>query len=526
MPAPRALLEAAHAGGREGALYYLVPRHDLGGEVVARIAAAHPCQAVAVWRGMEQADPEASGKAMCQAPELPKLAKAAGLSGTDACKACPLRLQCGYWRQRGQAADIWIGAHNLAFQGKPSGLPPAAVVVLDEAFWSAGLAGTDGLPIQMPTAALLDERTGNIMGTNRSRLLLLRRMAASALAWMDEGGITRAALEAEGFTAANADEWRRLEWMTKPQPGLAPGMDRSAIAERLREAAEAGFSTLRPMLAGFVTALLAGTDARSVNASLVRNADLGRGVTGDAVRFAWREDFAEWVREAPKLALDATTHPEVLRQWMPGLEVVDIEVEAPQQRVRQVAEREFGRRFFTQTPGNVGRLADLVTLELAQAEGAVLVIAQQAVEAALGDELRRRVEAGRLLDVGEGLPAGLHLAHHGAITGMNAWEQVARIVVVGRQAMNRRDGERLAEVVQGRAIEVVTEEGAEWPTVPGGIRLADGTGRAVRQPLPPRRAGGSVRWSITEGGVLQAIGRARGVRRPVHVTCWRRWRCR
>ena len=75
------------------------------------------------------------------------------------------------------------------------------------------------------------------------------------------------------------------------------------------------------------------------------------------------------------------------------------------------------------------------------------------------------MEAGRVLDAGEGLPAGLHLAHHGAITGMNAWEQVARIVVVGRPAMNRRDGERLAEVVQGHAVEVVTEEGDEWPKV-------------------------------------------------------------
>ena len=61
-------------------------------------------------------------------------------------------------------------------------------------------------------------------------------------------------------------------------------------------------------------------------------------LAGDAVRFAWRRDFAEWLWDAPKLALDATTAPEVVRQWMPRLEAVDIEVQAPQQRVRQVAD--------------------------------------------------------------------------------------------------------------------------------------------------------------------------------------------
>lgn len=512
------VLVAAHAGGREGALYYLVPRHDLGGEVVQRIAAAHAWRSVAVWLGMDRPDPEAPGKTMCHAPELPKLAAAAGLSGTDACAACPLRLQCGYWRQRGQEADIWIGAHNLAFQGKPSGLPPAAAVVLDESFSSAGLAGTDGPPIQMAVSTLLDERTGDILGVNRARLLLLRRMAASALAWMDEGGISRAALEAEGFTASNAEEWRDLEWMTKPRPGLTPGMDRSAIAERLREAAEAGFSTLRPMLAGFIAKLLAGTDARSVNAMLVRNVDLGRGNTGDAIRFTWRKDFNEWVKPVPKLTLDATTAPEVLRQWMPALEVVEIEVQAPQQHVRQVIGREFGRGFFTETPGNIGRLADLVTLDLAQAEGEVLVVAQKAVREALGHELWLRVANGRLPDKGDGMPARLHLAHHGNVTGMNAWEQVSRVVVVGRPATNRTRGEQLAEVIKGQAVETVSAEDSKWPSSTGGIRMADGAGRAVPQPYHPDAMVEAVRWSITEGAVLQAIGRGRGVRREVQVT--------
>jgi hypothetical protein len=518
--ATSALLDAAHAGGREGALYYLVPRHDLGGEIVGRIAKAHPGRKVAIWRGMDQPDPEAKGKAMCQDPELPRLAGAAGLSATAACGACPLRLQCGYRRQRGQDAEVWVLAHNAAFNRLPAALPDAAVVVIDEAFWSAGLAGTDGPPVQMAVSALTEQRTGNITGMNRLRLLELRRLMAAALEAMGEGGLTRAGFEALGITAAAAEEWRGLEWMTAPAPGLDKGMDRDAIAERLREAAGSGFNRHRPRLAKFVAALLAGTDARSVNARLIPDADLGRGQgTGPAVRFAWRQDFSEWVAAAPKLILDATTHPEVVRQWLPRVEVVDIEVQAPQQRVRQVADREFGRAFFTQNARNVGRLADLVTVELAEAgDGEVLVIAQQAVEEALADELRRRVADDRLPDGGTGMPARLHLAHHGAITGLDRFGQVARIVVVGRPAMNRRDGERLAEVMQGRAAEVAAEEDSQWPTVVGGIRMADGTGHAVRQPRHPDSQVEALRWSVTEGAVLQAIGRGRGVRRAVQVT--------
>ena len=47
----------------------------------------------------------------------------------------------------------------------------------------------------------------------------------------------------------------------------------------------------------------------------------------------------------------------------------------------------------------------------------------------------------------------------------------------------------------------------------GGIRMADGTGRAVRQPRHPDPLVEAYRWSLTEAAVVQAIGRCRGVRR-------------
>ncbi len=225
------------------------------------------------------------------------------------------------------------------------------------------------------------------------------------------------------------------------------------------------------------------------------------------MRFAWKENFAEWAAGAPKLILDATTHEEVVRAWVPDVEVVDIEIQAPGQRVRQIIGREFGRTFFAQCQGNVRRLADFVLLELARFEGAVLVIVQEAVEAPLREEIRRRLEGV--------LPNRPHLAHHGAITGLDAFRDVERVVVVGRPATDRTAGERLGELVKGGPVDVVTDaEDTRWPTVTAAIRMADGRGVPVRQPRHPDPLVEALRVSITEGAVLQGGGRGRGVRRP------------
>ncbi len=503
-----AVLPAVRERKPEGALFYLAPRHDLNEELRHRFAAAHPGLRVRIWRGMEAEDPQRNGEKMCLDPALPRAAAEAGLARTTPCVACPLRAECGYQQQGREAADIWLAAHNLAFGEKPAVLPDAAALVFDEGFYGGALAGMDALhPVELALSELLDDRTGAVTGLDRQRLLYLRRMAFDVLERHSEGSLLRETFLAAGWATEGAKEWMDLEWRVKPEVKLARGIARDDILERLREAGAAGFRKLRPTLARFVRELLEGDAARSINVSVA----LG----GAALRFQWREDFATWAQAAPKLFLDGTTHPDLTRVWTPDVEVMDFEIAAPHQHVRQVP-REFGRSFFVGNPENVRRLADLVAVELASMPGEVLVIAQKAVLDLLRKELRRRFVTGEL-------PARLHLAHHGAVTGMNRWERVERAVIVGRPAVNRRQGERLAEVIRGRPVEVVADqEDDHWPTVAGGIRMADGTGAPVRQPSHPDPLVEAVRWSITEGAVLQGIGRPRGVRReadcPVHIT--------
>ena len=170
----------------------------------------------------------------------------------------------------------------------------------------------------------------------QARLIELRAAAYTAVRAMDAGGLSRAAIEQAGFTIASAEEWAKLEWATKPNPDLAIGIGRHGDCRTAARGCRARLQPPhRPRLARFFATLLTGTDARSVNAELVLNVELGRGQgAGDVVRFAWRRDFAKWMRDAPKLVLDATTQAEVVRQWIPGLQVEDIEVQTPLQRVR------------------------------------------------------------------------------------------------------------------------------------------------------------------------------------------------
>jgi hypothetical protein len=424
--------------------------------------------------------------------------------------------------------------------GKRVPVQPSAIIV-DEDVTGAGLDGLNPLdPKQLAISALASEETPNVTGWDRERLLNLRRRGLAALEGQPAGGLFREPLlqgemqeiAADGGTLNPAKEWAALEWECKPKVRLGKGATRADAMAAYQAAAEQQFTPRRPMLAERIAAFLATEDARSVNLTINLEAELGRGQgTGPAVQFAWRRDFHDaW--QAPLLFLDATGRAEILRHWAPALEVVDIEVMAPHQHVVQVADREFGRGWATQ-PGNVDRLANLILVETARAAGPVLAVAQLAVERLL----RMVIEArGGVRDpIAEGgdeddpatyrFPSGavLHLAHHGDITGSNAWQEVVTVIVIGRPATNRIAGERQAEVIAGRACNVVVNaDDSWWPTVPAGIRMADGTGRQIeKQPRHPDPLVEAVRWSTTEGAVLQAIGRPRGVWRgpdqPVRV---------
>ena len=550
-----ALLAAGRAAGR-GPVLFTHPRHALGDEIAERIRARHPAVHVAIWRGMAADDPANPGRKMCQDPELPRAAKAAGLPATHGCRACPLAPACAYLAQQDtRDVDVWIAPHQVLFLTPFAAWPRATVdektvpvwasaVIVDEDLSSAGLAGLNPLePVQLALSALEFTETPNLVDFDRDRLLNLRKRGRDAIEHQPEGGLFREPLVAAELhempghfglgTVSAAREWAKLEWLCKPKVKLAEEATRADALAAYEAAAGQGFTRLRPILATRIEAFLAAGDTRSVNLTMDPAATLGREQgTGPAVRFAWRQDFHDAWRNAPLLFLDATGRPEILRLWAPALEVVDIEVQAPHQHVVQAADRSFSRTMLT-APANVAKLADILMVETAAAPGTVLAVAQQAVERLLRPLVAAR---GGVRDpIPEGgsendpatyrFPAGavLHLAHHGDVTGSNAWQDAATVVAIGRPATNRLVGERRAEVLAGRGVDLAADaKGDHWPTTPAAIRMADSTGRAIaRQPCHPDPLVEAGRWAVTEGAVLQAIGRPRGVRRtaatPVRV---------
>jgi putative DNA primase/helicase len=547
------LLTAARAAGRRGPALFAHPRHALGDQIAADIRERHPYLHVAIWRGQEADNPDRPGKTMCEDLALVRAAKEAAFPPTHPCGVCALQAGCAYIQQAAvDQVDVWVAPQQVLFHrpfrgwprvnsGNGSSVPlTPAVVILDEGVAQAGLRGVEA-PLQLSLARMASQETPNLTGERRDNLLVFRQQAFGALMDQPAGHVFRDPLVQAGFqdvtgflgivTASPTKEWAALEWDCHPQLDLSKGTDRAAVIAAYKEAKQ-DFTALRPRLALLIGAFLRSGDTRSINIEFVPEANLGKEQgTGPAVRLAWREDIDCAWTAAPMLFLDATGRAEVLRHWAPALEVLDVEVKAPHQHVVQVVDRTFSRTMLT-TPEKADRLADVLMVELAQAAGPVLAVCQLAVETLL----RERVKAhgGVEQDAGHYVfPSGavLHLAHHGAVTGVNTWQRVATVVVIGQPATNRLDGERVAEVIAGRAVDRVADDGSLWPTVRAGVRMTDGTGRRIeRQSCHPDPLVEAWRWTITEGAALQALGRGAGCSgarlRRSGWCCWHRWHYR
>jgi putative DNA primase/helicase len=118
--------------------------------------------------------------------------------------------------------------------------------------------------------------------------------------------------------------------------------------------------------------------------------------------------------------------------------------------------------------------------------------------------------------LGGPLPDTVDIAHFNAITGLNAWEDVAVVIVIGRTAPPVRDVERIARVLfeaEVQEIEPDEKGNIRYPLTRRGIRMRDGRGVAVDGPSHPDPRAEAIRWAICEGELVQAIGRGRGVNR-------------
>jgi len=210
-----------------------------------------------------------------------------------------------------------------------------------------------------------------------------------------------------------------------------------------------------------------------------------------------------WV---PTLILDGTLQLDLVRLVWPTAELAaDVAVQAPHQRVRQVADGGFTLAALdADAPGlpdaerhrrerNLSRLRVRLHTEARRHTGRVLV--------ACNKRVRLRLEA-------MGMPGNVELVHFNALRGLDRWRDAAAVVVVGWTLPPAGAVERQAGALTGAAVPATGYQRAEARR-----ELADGTwllSEAWRHPDPLAE---SLRWAACEGELIQAIGRGRGVRR-------------
>lgn len=510
MRAAQTMVAKLRAKGDTRSVAIAVPTHALGGEQAQKLIDMPEARAaglvVQVWRGRDAADPDAPGQAMCR--DLPAVALAQELAldvQTTVCRkrlrdgtvaACPFFTSCGYQRQKQARADIWIVAHQLLFSRKPEALSELAAVVVDEAFWQAGIVPRSAFPVDA-----LD--TGHLPAGDRL-LTDARASALHVLRGHDDGPMKREPFLAAGLNEERAILARRLELERLVKPAeMVPGM--SAEARRAAARAARG-NRLVVRLARFWQALRAllaeGGPEASGWLAVGRDDDDVR-----VVRQKGRRDVAKGWR-VPTLILDATLRLETVRPFYPSAELVaDLAVDAPHMRVRQVVDRAYslamldpeGAKDAEERHRRMNRLRDLrVTIgtEARQVRPRrLLVVAQKRIEEALQA-------------LGP-LPPNVEIAHHNAVAGRDEWRDVGGLVVVGRTQPPPAAVGELAEALSGSHVPLLDgwyqRVDAIRETV-AGAELAE----ADRHPDPLAEA---IRWQIAEGELLQIVGRGRGVNR-------------
>lgn len=529
---------AAKGAGQPHRVLWLGPTTKLNVEAEAAFAteAEREGVTVAVHRGREQGDPLRPGEAMCLDLDAVKLATSAGETiETSVCggkkeggPACPFRFgegQCGYYRQAPavKAADVVIAAHEAAFHTLPGGIKKGlSLTILDEGFWQDGLKTgrtiavdrlADGLTEGLGFHPVLAHAGGGRQVTDHDAtdaLQTARNKLQRALGAAPEGYVRREDLRAAGLTTAECGEARKHEWNRRILGLMRPGMS----AEARHEAAEkAGVNAQLARWAamwGVMADLLAGGAEATGRAELLWKEDR-EGERRWCLSLNTISEMVDSIHEAPALLLDATMPADLVRAYLPQLQVPEaVRVKAPHMEVRQVRG---GWGKTTLLPGRLkvtlgedGKpanlpptLATLRDFVAGESRGErSLVITYLDAEAAFA-----------------GLP-GVETAHFNDVAGRDEWRDVRHLFVIGRPRPRSDQVRVLAAALTGEPVEV-----AESHRETRGVRLTEGRSGTVEVRTYANPAAETVSAAITDAEVVQAIGRARGINRteadPVRV---------
>jgi hypothetical protein len=500
-----AVRKARAAGDNRPAVIF-VPRIDLAQEAAELMRAIAPDLDVKVWLGRSQ-------PGMCSDLEAIRAARARMLNAQEhVCDSCIFAAGCAYQEQRRQTADVWFVAHPMLYIRPPKPMSKPLLVWVDESPVDAALIGTaedDDAPA-LPLAAL--RRHDRIAGKPAAadRLSELRSLVAAVLETLPPGALTAASFRRAGLTAAMCRETQKLEWSTKIEPDTDEPFEHADLNLDLGARARFWLS---------LAALL--DNERDAPSGWLRIATDRGGETEIRIR-GRRKVHAGW--NVPTILTDANLQLDLVRYLWPDMTLLtDVAVDAPHQRIRQVIDRSYS---LTQLDAADPKIADPgagAPNKLRQARKAQRLRRRRALRDVHAKLHRQaRIAAPRTLlavapkriveqitAIGP-LPRNVEWLHHGAVSGIDRYRDVRRIVVIGRLAPAPAAVEASREALTGEC-GTKLPAGQWYQRTDAVHELADGQLIAAERDLHPDPITEMLRRSVTVFDLQQVIGRGRGL---------------
>jgi putative DNA primase/helicase len=345
-------------------IIFAVPSHSLSNESAAMFNALPEAVAAgligAVWRGREAKNPASNDPKdrMCADPQRVKDAMKARESVQEAvCKnrsgKCPLFDICAYQAQshRSDSPNVWFVAHEMLFHEKPAAIGEVAAVIVDESMFASGL--------ETDTKLSLDtfETEVSLPGLDGQRFDYLRAVARDVLKDAPDGPITHTSMADASLTPEAAGEAYALVWRGKVDSGMHPGMSASERAEAIAKAAINATVSRMAMFWKAMQELLKHGGPRASGWASLGWINTKEGPVRVIKLKGRRNIRAGWT--APTLILDATLNIDLVRPYWPNVTLAaDIGIEAPHQRIFQVADRSYSKAYFALSSSEPGEPDD------------------------------------------------------------------------------------------------------------------------------------------------------------------------
>ncbi|MBR0900978.1 hypothetical protein JQ616_38985 [Bradyrhizobium tropiciagri] len=530
----------AKARGIPHRVVMLVPTHRLGAEARGRVAN----DISAALLQSRKADDVETGEPLCLNLSAVEVAEAIGADvERSACRKprkgdepilCAFYHECRYQKQKqiAKRADIVFAAHQYAYSPPPELIKKVGLVVIDESFWQSGLStsgriAVDGLGAELKSFPVRDPNGATDYFATAHLADLIERLQQAVRVSPEGAYLGKSALLAagllpgDGYEDGSAASAGKLEWRRKVNFNLAPNSSEETLASLLKQYRFQGQLPRRAAIWRAVHDLLTG--AEEATGRLRTERKLSKDGSVLYLRVNARRDIHPRVADLPIIVLDATLNIDIVRYFLPRIDLkVDINVDAPHERIVQVVDLPVGKASLSRLDG--GKRKPEEELRVGRKRNRLASVVRRLARGRCGvvitnKELEQQIE----LD-----GTNVDTAHFNAIEGIDRWRDAEILVTIGRPLPSPKATEDMAAALTGKPVTLALGPS----TRPGGrpqqmivverpIRLKDGSELMLPCRVFDAAEAELIRKAVTEAAVVQALGRARGVNRtadnPVEV---------